>query len=100
MIELVNEKPHTHKELEKKWPNCVVCLHSYEIVKGNPNLNNGIPYLIIEEKDSGVVKRTTAEFPQYKNKAIISTYPIGPGLLSNYALPGVDYGLFCAGVVA
>lgn len=92
MIELVDERPHTHEELKKKWPNCHVWLHSYEVVEGNPALNNGIPYLVMEEKDCGVVKRTIDEFPQYKKKAIIPTYPIGPGLLSNYAFPGVDYG--------
>ena len=92
MIELTNQRPHTHEELKEKWPNCIVWLHSYENVNGNPSLNRGIPYLVMEEKDCGVVKRTISEFPQYSKKAFISTYPIGPGLLSNYALPGEDYG--------
>ena len=91
MIELMDQRPHTEEEIKKKWPNCYVWLHSYEFNQDKPILSRGVPYLIIEEKDLGVVKRRSSEFPQYKKKATISTFPIGPGLLSNYALPGEDY---------
>ena len=91
MIELMNQRPHTREEIKKKWPNCYVWLHSYEFNDKNPWLSMGVPYLIIEEKDLGVVKRRSAEFPQYDKKATISTFPVGPGILSNYAMPGEDY---------
>ena len=91
MIELMNQRPHTEEEIKKKWPNCYVCLHSYEFNQDKPILSKGVPYLIIEEKDFGVVKRSTSEFPQYIKKAIIPTFPVGPGLLSNYAMPGENY---------
>ena len=92
MIELSNQRPHTDEEIHRFWPNCYVWMHSYEYNQDNPKLSMGIPYLIIEKKDLGVVTRRLSEFPQYDKNAIISTFPIGPGMLSNYALPGVDYG--------
>ena len=92
MIELSNQRPHTDEEIRRIWPNCYVWMHSYEHNQDNPNLNMGIPYLIIEEKDLGVVNRRLSEFPQYDKNAIISTFTVGPGMLSNYAMPGVDYG--------
>ena len=91
MIELINERPHTEEEIEIKWPNCHVWLHSYEADKENPALSKGIPYLIMEEKDCGVVKRTICEFPQFSKKAIISTHPI-LDFLGNYPVAGEDYG--------
>ena len=92
MIELTDQIPYTEEEIKKKWPNCYVWLHSYDLNQENPLLSKGVPYLIIEEKDLGVAKRRSAEFPQYKRKATISTFPVGPGLLSNYAMPGEEYG--------
>ena len=91
MIELINQRPHTEQEINEKWPNCYVWLHSYEFNNDNPLLSRGIPYLVIEENDLGVVKRRLSEFPQYHKNAIIPTFPVGPGLLSNYAMPGKDY---------
>ena len=92
MIELSNQRPHTKEEVRKIWPNCYVWLHSFERHQDNPSLSRGIPYLVIEENDLGVVNRRLSEFPQYDKNAIISTFPIVPGMLSNYALPEVDYG--------
>ena len=91
MIELVNQKPHTEEEINEKWPNCYVWLHSYEFNSDNPLLSRGVPFLVIEDKDRGVVKRRLSEYPQYNKHAIISTFPISPGFLSNYALPGENY---------
>ena len=92
MIELSNQRPHTKEEVRQKWPNCYVWLHSFERNHDNPSLSSGVPYLIIEEKDLGVENRRLSEFPQYNKNAIMSTFPIGPGMLSNSALPRVDYG--------
>ena len=91
MIELTNERSHTEEEVWQKWPNCYVLLHSFEENQINPVLSMGVPYLVIEEKDLGVDKSCSSDFPQYRKKATISTFPIGPGLLSNYAMPGEDY---------
>ena len=91
MIELSNQRPYTEEEVHKIWPNCFVWLHSYEFNQDNPMLSRGVPYLVIEEKDLGTIKRKSSEFPQFKRKATISTFPVGPGLLSNYSLPGENY---------
>ena len=91
MIELTSQVSYTEEEIKKKWPNCYVWLHSYEFNQDKPILSMGVPYLVIEENDLGVVKRKSSEFPQYKGKATISTFPIGPGLLSNYAMQGEEY---------
>ena len=90
MIELENQRPHSEKEVKKNWPNCYVWLHSYEFNQDNPVMSTGVPYLIIEKKDLGIIVRRLSEYPQYTNNAIISTFPIGPGLLSNYAMSGED----------
>ena len=91
MIELIDQKPHTRDEIKKKWPNCYVLLHSYEPNEVNPVLSSGVPFLVIEDKDRGGIKRRLSDYPQYNNHAIISTFPVGPGFLSNYALPGEIY---------
>ena len=93
MIELVDQKPHTREEIKKKWPNCYVLLHSYEPHDTKHALSRGVPFLVIEDKDrGGGINRRLSDYPQYSNKAIISTFPVGPGFLSNYALPGEIYG--------
>ena len=91
MIELIDQRPHTEEEIKKKWPNCYVWQHSFESSSSSPVLNRGVPFLVIEEKDLGLVKRGLSEYPQYDKYAIISTFPI-PAFLGNYALPGEVYG--------
>ena len=91
MIELSNQRPHTKEELRQKWPNCYVMLHSFEENQTNLALSTGVPYRVIEEEDLGVDNSRSSDFPQYSKKATISTFPIGPGLLSNYAIQGEDY---------